>query len=76
MDHGATEDLALELGRLLMKGMGARSKWALGAAIQAAHTEGIGGVCVLQIPSKAKDYIDITFTCGIVDVISRWGDSA
>lgn len=76
MEQAATQALAEQLGLALMKGMGARSRWALKAAIEAADTEGLGGVCVLMIPTKTKDYIDVTFTCGTVDVISRWGAPA
>lgn len=61
---------------MILKGMGQRSRWALRTSLDAADTEGVAGICVLRIPPKEKDYIDVTFTVGAVDVVSRWGDSA
>lgn len=76
MDEGGLGNLAEALGNLIMKGLGTRSAWALETALRAAETEGITGVCVVQIPAKNKDYAEITFTVGTVDVVSRWGVGA
>lgn len=64
-------DLAA-LARIIEAGVPARSRWALNAAAEAAITEGIGGILVVQIPPKGKDLVDITFTIGMVEVVSRW----
>lgn len=62
----------LALQKIIDSGVGARSRWALNAAAEAARTEGIAGILVLKIPPKGKDYVDITFTIGQVEVVSRW----
>lgn len=58
--------------RLVGAGMGPRSAWALRAAADAAGTDGIGGVLTIRIPPKTKDYVDLAFTCGTVEVVHRW----
>lgn len=60
------------MAKVIAAGMGSRSRWALNAAAEAAGTEGIAGVVVIKIPAKGKDYVDITFTIGMVEVVSRW----
>ena len=65
-------ELIMQLAIIIGKGMGQRSKWALGAARDARTTDGIAGLLVLKIPSKVGDFVDVTFTCGIVEVVSRW----
>lgn len=72
-DHGrlAAEQLLTELcggGKI-----GDRGLWALRAAADAARTDGIVGAIIVKIPSTPKDFIDITFTNGAVDVVTRWG---
>lgn len=75
MDDGELEDLATKLGHLVLRGLGARSAWALNAACSAAEVDGIAGVIAIKIPARKKDYIDVVFTAGAVDVVSRWGES-
>lgn len=64
-------DLAA-LARIIDAGVPARSRWALVAAAEAARTEGIGGVLVIKIAPKSKDYVDISFTIGMVEIVNRW----
>lgn len=69
--------LATRLGDMILRGLGTRSIWALRTSLDAADTEGVAGICVLRIPPKKKDYLEVNFTVGSsVDVVSRWGDSA
>lgn len=55
------EQLAVDLTRIILKGLGARSKWALKTAIDAAGTEGVSGICTLHIPVRAKDEVELVF---------------
>lgn len=70
------QTLAERLAGMILRGMGTRSRWALRTSLDAAETEGVAGICVLRIPPKERDRIDVTFTVGNVDVVSRWGDTA
>lgn len=72
-DEGELEYLALKVANLVRHGMGARSKWALRAALDAAETEGIAGMLMLKIPSKPKDLPDVAFCIGPVELVQRWG---
>lgn len=76
MNEDELNDLARRLGERILAGLGTRSRWALRTSLDAAETEGVVGIMVLRIPPKTKDYLDVTFTVGQVDVVSRWGDSA
>lgn len=67
-------DLQDKISELLSRSTGPRSRWALQTAIAAAETEGVAGVFIVKIPPRSKDYLDVTFTVGTVDVISRWGE--
>jgi hypothetical protein len=60
------------LSELIAEGLGSRSTWALRAAIDAAQSKDVAGVLVIKIPPNTKDRLDVTFTIGVVDVISRW----
>jgi hypothetical protein len=66
------DELTNKLGEILGGGMGQRSKWALNSAHDASKTDGITGMLVIKIPSRSKDHVDISFTCGLVEVVSRW----
>ena len=68
----AAQDLASLAEVIGPQGLGARSRWALTAAAEAAKTEGIGGILVVRIPPKGKELVDMSFTIGKVEVISRW----
>lgn len=69
----AQQEGLVEISDLLGSGrLGTRSKWALRAATEAAKAEGIEGILVIKIPSKIKDYAEVTFTIGAVDVVNRW----
>lgn len=72
LEHDELTQLANRLAEIIVRGLGTRSQWALRTALDAADTEGIAGLAVLRVPPKNKDFIDITFTVGTVDVISRW----
>lgn len=61
------------VARIIGPQVGARSRWALNAAADAAGTEGIAGCLVVQIPSHCSDYVDVIFTIGTVEMVSRWG---
>jgi hypothetical protein len=67
------QEMAQQLAKLLAAGLGTRSKWALRSATDAAQTNGISGMIAIQIPVKAGDRCEINFTCGVVELISRWG---
>lgn len=67
------DDDAELVNMILAAGLGARSRWALKAAADAAGTEGIGGVLVIQIPPKGKDHCEMSFTIGTVEVTTKWG---
>lgn len=56
--------------------LGARSRFALSTAVDAAATEGIAGVLVVRFPPRSKDRPECQFTIGNVDLIARWGESA
>lgn len=73
MKEQELKDLADRMAMTILKGLGTRSRWALRTGLDAAETDGISGVCVLQFPPKGNDHIDIAFTAGAVDVITRWG---
>lgn len=60
----------------LLAELGARSRFALSTAVDAARTEGIAGVLVVKFPPRSKDHPECQFTIGTVDVISRWGETA
>lgn len=67
--------LAERFARLVLQGMGARSRWALRTCLDAAETEGVAGTCVLRVPTRSKDYVDVNFLIGVADLVSRWGDT-
>lgn len=71
-EQGETEGVLALLGKITGGGIGSRSQFALRTAADAAGTEGIGGVIVIKIPPKCKDYVDVDFTIGVVEVVSRW----
>lgn len=73
MNEDELQHLAQELGEMVLAGLGVRSRWALRTAIDAARTEGISGVLVVTVPAKERDYCEVSFTVGIVDIIERWG---
>lgn len=66
------ERLADGFSTMIMKGLGSRSQFALRTSIDADHSEGITGACVLWIPSRFADRLDVTFTIGDVELLSRW----
>jgi hypothetical protein len=72
VDEKELRELAERAALAIIKGMGPRSRWAMRTSLDALDTEGVGGICVVKIPPKSKDFIDVTFTVGDVDVISRW----
>lgn len=61
MDENELQLLAEGLGKLILAGMGSRSRWALRAALDAANTEGVGGVLHVKIPTTSKDRCDAGF---------------
>lgn len=68
--------LATLLSETVLRGMGPRSMFALKVGLEAAQVEGITGVVSLKIPAKQKDYIDVIFTAGPVDITTRgWGQA-
>lgn len=72
MNETELQDLARRVGEVIIRGLGTRSTWALRTALDAAETEGVAGMCVMKIPAKSKEFVDVTFTIGRVDLISRW----
>lgn len=72
-DTAALELLAQRLGEKILAGLGPRSQWALRTALDAMDTDGVAGVLVVTVPAKCKERLDVSFTVGTVDVISRWG---
>lgn len=68
--------LATQLSELVLRGMGARSTFALTVGLQAAEL-GVGGVVALKIPRRRQDRVDVIFTAGDVDVLTTsWGQIA
>lgn len=57
---------------LLSRGVGGRSRWALRTALDAAETGGVAGMMCIAISGKGKDHLDVSFTVGEVDLITRW----
>jgi hypothetical protein len=72
VDEAELKELADRVALVIVKGLGSRSRWALRTSLDAVETDGIAGICVVKIPPKSKDFIDVTFTVGDVDIISRW----
>ena len=66
MNH---DELAGRLAAILANGnLGARSRWALETALDAAETDTVHGYVVMEIPENLKkDRIDVHFT------MNRWG---
>lgn len=52
--------------------LGTRSRWALETALEAAEAESVSGVLIFQIPSRVKDRLEVHFTAGTCDVVTRW----
>lgn len=71
-EQAQLEALASNLGQMVLKGLGQRSRWALRTTLDAARTDGIAGVCVLRIGTREKDFTDITFTVGSVEITHHW----
>jgi hypothetical protein len=68
------DTLAQKLGYMVLsRGLGPRSIWALNVGVEAAGVEGVAGVLAIKIPPKQKDFLDVVFTAGAVDVVARWG---
>ena len=69
--------LTEQMSQIISSGhLGPRSLFALKFGAEAARTDGIAGVLSIKIPLKERDFVDIVFTVGTVDVIARWGESA
>lgn len=69
-DKTAAEKLA---ALLKDERLGARSRWALQAGVDAADADSVSGILVIEIPSRVKDYLEVSFTAGDCDVVTRWG---
>lgn len=65
-----------QMSQSMARGLRPSSLFALKFGVEAARVEGIGGVLAIKIPPREKDYLDVMFTAGAVDVIARWGESA
>jgi hypothetical protein len=76
VDQHELDELAQKLAETILRGLGTQSKWALRTALDAAGTEGIPGHLSVRIPPRVKDYLDIRFTVGQVDIITRWDGAA
>lgn len=70
-DDEELEQLAERMGELIRRGMGARSRWALRAALDAAEVDGVAGLVTLNVPAR-KARCDVSFTIGTVEVVQRW----
>lgn len=62
MQNAEVIRLAHEFGeQLLRSGIGPRSLFHLKVAHEAASSEGVGGVLVVQIPSRAKERVEFSY---------------
>ncbi len=68
------DELSARLADLLHENnLGTRSRWALETALAAAEVESVGGVLVIAIPPRTKERLEVHFTAGLCDVVTRWG---
>lgn len=71
MNH---EELLARFMELLAEDkLGTRSKWALETGVNAADAESVSGVLTIEVPPKVKDRLEVSFTTGECDVVTRWG---
>lgn len=69
------EAIAARMAKLVGGGLGTRSRWALETALSAVEAESVGGFLIFEIPSRTKDRVEVHFTAGRCDVVTRWGGS-
>lgn len=69
--HNADEviRLAHQFGELVLRGgLGPRSLFHLQVGVEAAASEGVGGVLVVRIPSKPKERVEFTYRGDLSDL--------
>lgn len=76
MPHGEDEpapmeELVEQLAGILGDRLGQRSRWALRTAADARQVEGIPGCVVIMLPSSTREFVDVTFTTGVVEAVTR-----
>lgn len=71
-DDDELRKLAEELGMMILKGLGQRSRWALFTGLETGRREGCFGVMTIGFPAKCRDYLEIGFTVNAAEVTTRW----
>lgn len=64
-EHAENEALAHRMTALLMRGMQAKTRWALYCALGAAEQEGVVGALSITIPPGTKAFIAAEFRTDI-----------